>query len=85
MSDINPLRMKGPSSNREVVSATSKVTPFQIVPRDFVRMVRTMRNCQKAYFHTRSPQLLNECRDLERRVDAMLEAMCDHTPQALLE
>lgn len=39
----------------------------------FERLVREMRAKQKEYFRTRGATALAECRDLERRVDAMLD------------
>ena len=34
-----------------------------------MRMGQTMRRLQKEYFRTRSQQVLNECRDAEKRFD----------------
>lgn len=42
---------------------------------DFATLVKQMRRAQKRYFRERSPQTLNESKDLERRVDRALEAM----------
>lgn len=41
-------------------------------PEDFVTLVRRMRAKQREYSRDRKPSVLNESRDLERRVDNAL-------------
>jgi hypothetical protein len=40
---------------------------------EFADLVRRMRQKQKDYFRTRNPVTLGESKDLERRVDALLD------------
>ena len=39
---------------------------------EFRNLVRMMRDYQKKYFRSRDQSVLNQCRDLERRVDEAL-------------
>jgi len=48
---------------------------------DLARLVRRLRERQQAYFRSRHPTVLAECRDLERRVDAAVAAIL--SPPAL--
>ena len=48
-------------------------------------LVKRMRSKQKDYFRTRDRTVLNECRDLERRVDEATEAILNPQPPALFE
>lgn len=48
-------------------------TPASPTPSsDLVDLVRRMRTAQKKYFRDRTPSLLTEARDYERRVDKVL-------------
>lgn len=44
---------------------------------EFMQLVRDMRNAQKEYFRTRSKDLLNRSKELERMVDAELQSIND--------
>ncbi len=41
---------------------------------DFEQLVLNMRQAQREYFHTRSPEGLNRAKQLERQVDNLLTA-----------
>lgn len=43
------------------------------IDKEFYESVRKMRAAQKEYFKTRSKDILNESKKLEKKVDAMLE------------
>lgn len=40
---------------------------------EFACLVKSMRDAQKRYFRTRSPMALEESKDLEKKVDKVLE------------
>ena len=44
---------------------------------DFLTLVSRMRVTQRSYFRRRDPATLAESKDLERRVDAALDAICN--------
>ena len=44
---------------------------------EFRDMVRSMRRLQKDYFRSRNQTILNQCRDMERRVDRELDPTKD--------
>ena len=44
---------------------------------EFMQLVREMRKAQKEYFRTRSKDLLNRSKQLERMVDAELQSIND--------
>lgn len=46
---------------------------MQELNKEFYEAVRKMRTAQKAYFKTRSRDILAESKKLENKVDAMLE------------
>lgn len=43
--------------------------------KEFIELVREMRNAQKEYFKTRSKDVLNRSKELERKVDAELQSI----------
>ena len=45
--------------------------------RDIIGVVRDMRNAQKKYFRTRSSEALDDSKELERTVDARIDAFLD--------
>lgn len=47
---------------------------------EFLDLVRRMRERQAEFFRTRNQNLIGECRDLERRIDAALKGMADASP-----
>lgn len=49
---------------------------------DFRALVKLLRQKQKEYFRTRDQAILNQCRDLERRVD---EALLPPKPAGLFD
>ena len=50
--------------------------------KEFIELVREMRNTQKEYFKTRSKDVLNRSKELERKVDAELQSI-NNTQQTL--
>lgn len=40
---------------------------------EFIELVREMRNAQKEYFKTRDKNILQKSKELERKVDALLQ------------
>lgn len=44
---------------------------------EFYALVQDMRNAQKEYFRTRSKDVLNLSKELERKVDAELQSIND--------
>lgn len=44
---------------------------------ELARLVKRCREHQRRYFRERTPQLLAECRDLERRVDRAVAEVLD--------
>lgn len=52
--------------------------------KDFIELVREMRNAQKEYFKTRSKDSLNRSKELERKVDAELQSI-NNTQQSLFQ
>jgi hypothetical protein len=50
--------------------------------KEFIELVREMRNAQKEYFKTRSKDVLNRSKELERKVDAELQSI-NNTQQTL--
>jgi hypothetical protein len=49
---------------------------------EFMQLVRDMRAAQKEYFRTRSKDVLNRSKELERKVDAELQSI-NNTQQTL--
>ena len=52
--------------------------------KEFIELVREMRNAQKEYFKTRSKDVLNRSKELGRKVDAELQSIND-TQQTLFQ
>jgi hypothetical protein len=52
--------------------------------KEFIELVREMRNAQKEYFKTRSKDVLNRSKELERKVDAELQSI-NNTQQTLFQ
>lgn len=52
--------------------------------KEFIELVREMRNAQKEYFRTRSKDWLNRSKELEREVDAQLQSI-NNTQQTLFQ
>lgn len=52
--------------------------------KEFIELVREMRNAQKEYFKTRSKDVLNLSKELERKVDAELQSI-NNTQQILFQ
>lgn len=50
--------------------------------KEFIELVREMRAAQKEYFKTRSKDVLNRSKELERKVDAELQSI-NNTQQTL--
>jgi hypothetical protein len=50
--------------------------------KEFIELVREMRNAQKEYFKTRSKDALNRSKELERKVDNYLQSI-NNTQQTL--
>ena len=50
--------------------------------KEFIELVRQMRAAQKEYFKTRSKDVLNRSKELERKVDAELQSI-NNTQQTL--
>lgn len=42
---------------------------------DFVMLVKKMRDCQKEYFRTRDKEVLQESKNLEKKVDSCIARM----------
>ena len=45
---------------------------------EFYNLVKEMRQAQKEYFRTRSKDILNRSKELERKVDAELQSINDN-------
>ncbi len=52
---------------------------------EFTGLVRHMRAKQREYFRSRTPQLLNECRDLERKADKALDELANPATPGLFD
>ena len=52
--------------------------------KEFIELVREMRNAQKEYFKTRSKDVLNRSKELERKVDNYLQSI-NNTQQTLFQ
>jgi predicted nucleic acid-binding Zn-ribbon protein len=52
--------------------------------KEFIELVREMRNAQKEYFKIRSKDVLNRSKELERKVDAELQSI-NNTQQTLFQ
>jgi hypothetical protein len=52
--------------------------------KEFIELVREMRNAQRAYFRTRSKDALNRSKELERKVDNYLQSI-NNTQQTLFQ
>jgi hypothetical protein len=52
--------------------------------KEFIELVREMRNAQKEYFKTRTKDALNRSKELERKVDAELQSI-NNTQQTLFQ
>lgn len=52
--------------------------------KEFIELVREMRAAQKEYFRTRSKDVLNRSKELERKVDAELQSI-NNTQQTLFQ
>ena len=52
--------------------------------KEFIELVREMRNAQKEYFKTRSKDVLNRSKELERKVDTELQSI-NNTQQTLFQ
>lgn len=52
---------------------------------EFADLVARMRRSQTAYFRSRSPAVLAECRDFERRVDDALNVVTGRTTPSLFD
>jgi hypothetical protein len=52
--------------------------------KEFIELVRQMRSAQKEYFRTRSKDVLNRSKELERKVDAELQSI-NNTQQTLFQ
>ena len=50
--------------------------------KEFIELVREMRAAQKEYFKTRSKEVLNRSKELERKVDTELQSI-NNTQQKL--
>ena len=50
--------------------------------KEFIELVREMRNAQKEYFKKRTKDALNRSKELERKVDAELQSI-NNTQQKL--
>ena len=49
--------------------------------RDLAIEVKKMRRLQRAYFRSRSPEILDQARQQERHVDQLIEAALDDQPR----
>jgi hypothetical protein len=54
-----------------MMTGTDTVDPVK----ELAAMVQNMRDAQKEYFKTRSPESLNHCKTLERELDAKCKAI----------
>jgi hypothetical protein len=52
--------------------------------KEFIELVRQMRAAQKEYFKTRSKDVLNRSKELERKVDNYLQSI-NNTQQTLFQ
>lgn len=53
--------------------------------KDFMKLVEDMRNAQKEYFRTRSRDVLEKSKQLERQVDAEIEKAKQGNQQTLFD
>lgn len=53
--------------------------------KEFIELVRKMRNAQKEYFRTRDKRVLQESKQLECRVDAILAQQVDKQQLSLFD
>lgn len=65
-----------PALQRRIVATfVARVCEAEEGLNELARMVRDCRALQKRYFASKSPQILNECRDSERRLDKAVDAI----------
>lgn len=50
---------------------------------DFIELVRQMRNAQKEYFKTRDKSILQQSKELERKVDAYIVNVISNQQRSL--
>lgn len=53
----------------------------KITLQEFARLVRDMRHNQRRYFATRKWDVLERSKELERKVDEVVEKVLDDTPE----
>lgn len=66
-----------------MIRCNGRLIPFNFrTMKEFIELVREMRNAQKEYFSKRSKDALNRSKELERKVDAELQSI-NNTQQTL--